>query len=374
MCGITAGIEGVPSLARYLRHLEATASWLRRSVVRGRGGSAAYFSPLVGWSRPYPETTGYLIPTLLNMEEWLPGRELRLAAIRLGEWLLSIQRSEGAWSGGLYPPRGEGRPSVFNTAQIIKGVVSLYRATGEHRWAESAGMAATWLAEGVSGDGEWRGTDYRSCVTPSYYAHAAWPMLEAWDICGDESVRQAAERVLRMVLSRRQEDGSFRAWAFEPDKPPFTHTIAYTLRGLLESARLLEDWETYGEPVVPALEFFLRRAEFTGGRLPGAYRAGWQPVRGFTCLTGNVQVALCLLIWEQRVGDLRIVNAAAKLVDYVCSTQWLRAPIAGLRGAVAGSVPLWGPYIRFRYPNWAAKYHCDALMMLIRRIGSALER
>jgi hypothetical protein len=33
-----------------------------------------------------------------------------------------------------------------------------------------------------------------------------------------------------------------------------------------------------------------------------------------------------------------------------------------LRGAVAGSSPIFGRYMAFRYPNWAAKFFMDALM------------
>jgi hypothetical protein len=32
-----------------------------------------------------------------------------------------------------------------------------------------------------------------------------------------------------------------------------------------------------------------------------------------------------------------------------------------LYGALAGSAPLWGDYMRFRYPNWAPKFFLDAM-------------
>src|SRR2546429_684052 len=47
----------------YERHLAATAGWLLKSIDHGKGGSCAYFWLPGGWSRPYPETSGYLIPT-----------------------------------------------------------------------------------------------------------------------------------------------------------------------------------------------------------------------------------------------------------------------------------------------------------------------
>ena len=35
--------------------------------------------------------------------------------------------------------------------------------------------------------------------------------------------------------------------------------------------------------------------------------------------------------------------------------------LPGIKGGVAGSYPFYGKYMRFRYPNWAVKYLCDAI-------------
>jgi hypothetical protein len=356
----------------YQRHLEATAGWLMRSIAHGHGGSCAYYAPGLGWSPPYPETTGYLIPTLLDLALWTPALQTTTAARALGGWLLQIQHSDGSWRGGVHPPKKAARASVFNTAQILQGLVALYRATGEQRWLDAAERGANWLASGVDERGLWPSNDYRAEQTPSYYSYAAWPMLAVWRCGGNETTRAAAERVLRMVLDRRLQNGVFRHWGFAEDQPAFTHTIAYTLQGLLGAADLLDDWETYGEPALAALNTLARRAELRGGYLPGAFDERWKPAGSYVCLTGNTQVALCLLQWERRAADLRLVSAAARLVDYVCSTQWLRGPLPALRGAVAGSAPLWGRYMLLRYPNWAAKYHCDALMQLLARLRAEL--
>jgi hypothetical protein len=75
-----------------------------------------------------------------------------------------------------------------------------------------------------------------------------------------------------------------------------------------------------------------------------------------------------LLLWEERAPDPRMVGAAARLVDRVCRSQRLRHPLRGLRGAVAGSSPPWGRYMTLRWPNWAAKFHADALQKLAARL------
>jgi hypothetical protein len=356
------------STFRYAEHLRATLDWLLHSIEAGGGGSSAHFSPLRGWSAPYPETTGYIIPTLLEAARTQKDQRYQEAALRAGQWLLSLQCPDGAWPGGLYAVGRPQGPSVFNTAQIIDGMVALARLQPEGPWMQASARAAGWLAAGVDSAGLWQVGNYRNGVNPSYYAQVAWPMLQAWQLSGDDAVRAAAERVLARIVELRTRHGSIAGWGFDPGKPAFTHTIAYTLRGLIESAGALENWPAYGQPCEDALERLGRKAEFGNGRLPGAFQDDWRPVNWYTCLTGNAQVALCLLRIEQRANDLRLVNAATKLVDSVCANQRIRGVGNSRRGAVGGSAPLWGRYMFMRYPNWAAKYHADALMMLMARL------
>lgn len=355
---------------RYKRHLSATMGWLERSLVKDRGGSAAYFIPGIGWSKAYPETTGYIIPTLLCAGECAARREIcRKQAIDLGNWLCTIQNNSGYWMSGLHPPTKDAIPSVFNTAQVLKGMVALFKETGDAKWLSAASRGASWLESTVDKTGLWSAGHYAAGYQPSYYTRVAWPMLEVWALNGDESLRQAAQRVLDRALNDRLENGAFGKWSFQEAKPAFTHTIAYTLRGFLESARLLNLHEAYAEPTFLALEVLLRRSELSRGRLSGTFDCDWRGDSSFACLTGCSQIAICLLIRDEIEPDLRLVNCAAKLVDFVCSTQML-GRLNPLRGAVAGSRPFWGKYMMMRYPNWAAKFHADALMRLVRRLDS----
>lgn len=365
--------QELASLAAYRSHLEITADWLLRSIEHGRGGSCAHYSPLRGWSRPYPETTGYLIPTLLALPDRLTERrrELTDAADGIGRWLLDIQNADGSWHGGLHPnPKQAG--SVFNTGQILKGMMALYRHGGDERYLAAAERGARWLADGVSAQGLWGQGDYRAKETPSYYTHVTWPMLEVWSQTGEEKIRAAAERFLQRVLGRIRKNGAVEKWGFDDVGSAFTHTIAYTIRGFQESGRLLNDYEQYGKAVEPALDVLIRKTELKNGRLPGEFDEDWTATGSYVCLTGNAQIAICLLLMEQRQPDLRVVNAAAKLVDFVGSVQRNQFGTAGMRGGVAGSYPLWGRYMVMRYPNWAAKYYCDALLRLSARIEREL--
>ena len=351
----------------YKDHLLETSEWLKKTIDPATGGSRAYYSLLSGWSSPYPETTGYIIPTMINAGKFLNKNEYIDLSINMGKWLLSIQLDRGAWQGGVYSKNGSAKPSVFNTGQILKGMTALYKLTGEQKWLDSATKGAEWLQKGVNKNGFWDFNDYRAEKTPSYYSHVAWPMLEVWKLTGDTKIKESAIRILDYILSNRLENGSFKNWGFENSRPAFTHTIAYTIRGLQESGLLLNSWHKYGVSTNKALDKLLKKAEFNNGRLPGAYKPGWKPVNHYSCLTGNLQTAICLILMEEKLNDLRIINAAAKMIDWVCDRKNL-IPSRKLKGAITGSWPIYGKYMFLRFPNWASKYFCDSIMKLIKRL------
>ena len=65
------------------------------------GCGTYYFNS--GWTSDYPETTGYIIPSLLryaayNKAQW--SEEAVNAALKAGEWLLTVQHDDCGWPGG----------------------------------------------------------------------------------------------------------------------------------------------------------------------------------------------------------------------------------------------------------------------------------
>lgn len=348
----------------YQEHLDISIDWLLRSI-RTAKGSSAHFS-FLGWSQPYPETTGYLIPTLINYAAKKENADFLIrTAESLGSWLLSIQSKNGFWNAGVHKNGMSEIPSIFNTAQILKGMASLYLETGDSKWVEAGYNGAKWLSDNLNTDGIWRIGNYRDDFNPSYYTQVAWPMLEIWNLTNDQKIKNAAVMVLDRILTLRLGNGAFNGWSFDNDKPAFTHTIAYTLRGFQESARILSQYDKYEKPVRKILDYFIRSAELNNGRIPGAFYFDLKPENKYSCLTGNVQLAICFLNYYQQTNDLRIVNSSAKAIDFVCSQQAMRHLISPLKGAVAGSYPLRGKYMRFRYPNWAVKYLADSLMKIM---------
>lgn len=342
--------------------LRGVGEWILRSERPG-GGSSAFYSPLMGWARPYPETTGYLIPTLLALRARGGEAELEALALRCGSWLKSIRNRHGSWNAGLHPPLLRRRASVFNTGQVLKGLVALWRWTGEEEWLECARQGAEWTLSGLVSGGLWRGRDYRGRGTPSYYTEVLSTLIDVAQQYGDEAGVGLAREGLDRITSRIRENGAVEGWGFGRREKAFTHTIAYTISGIQESARLLGD-PSLQEVVSPTIRRLLHESEVTGGRLPGAFDLEWRGDHGFICLTGNAQVALIFLREAARTGDRRLSDAATDLMEVARSTQSLDSLRPGVRGGIPGSLPLTGPYMRFRYPNWAAKFFADALLAL----------
>src|SRR5262245_38609739 len=104
-------------------------NWLARAQdnsVTNDGGVARHFSLVSGWGPSYPESTGYIIPTLIAAgRAGLVGnhRNLLDRARRMLDWLVGIQMPNGAFQGGTVQSSPV-VPVTFNTGQILLGLAS----------------------------------------------------------------------------------------------------------------------------------------------------------------------------------------------------------------------------------------------------------
>ncbi len=263
------------------------------------------------------------------------------------------------------------QPIVFNTGQILKGLVRSYQETSNERYLDAAKRAGNWLVEMQDLDGAWRRCTYHN--TPTVYpATAAWPLLMLHEVVSKSQYLVCAVRHFDWVCSHQQENGWFYRCAFDEQSNAYTHTIAYTVRGLLEAGLFL-NCERYLDAVTLVAEILLKRFEVTKF-LAAQYNEQWKAVAKFSCLTGNAQISIIWLKLFDRTGDVRYLNGALKINDYVKSTHDLLSENLGIRGGIKGSQPIWGKYIRYGYPNWAAKYFADALMLEDRMMQCLKER
>lgn len=344
-------------------HLDATMQWLCTAQDHGGGhGVSAAYSLAAGWEAPYPETTGYIIPTFYDFAAVSGREEFRDRAKRMADWEISVQLNTGAVRAGYLQNTGPCSPAVFNTGQVLLGYTRAYTETGEGRYAAAASAAGDWLLSVQSRDGSWRlKSPIVTTDVHAYDARTAWSLLELHRLTGVEKYRKAAVRNVEWVLHQQHKDGWFANNAFERERNPYTHNIAYVMEGLLETWALTGDercWVATSKAASRLLRIFETRRF-----MPGEFAQGWKPDASYSCLTGDAQIAgVWLRLFEAR-GDLRFLNAALKLNDYVKACQNLRAKHPGVRGGVKGSQPFGGGYTPYTFINWGAKFLADSLML-----------
>ena len=138
--------------------------------------------------------------------------------------------------------------------------------------------------------------------------------------------------------------------------------MAYAYRGLLEYAKLTSR-EDLMDLVARASRNLIQ--SFTqSGFISGVYNTQWEGVESYSCLTGNCQLSIIWLKLFKYYKDEYFLNAARCALAQVKSYQDLKSSNPGIRGGIAGSKPIWGGYITYAYPNWAAKFFIDGLMLL----------
>ena len=344
-------------------HLAGAIDWLCRAqdVRNGKpdaGGVAAGWSFEDGWLPSYPETTGYIIETFFAAAKVLERPELVQRAERMIDWELSLQLQNGAFPGHFGEPGSH--PVIFNQGQIMHGMLAGYVQLGRQDCLEAAVRGGHWMVAQQDEDGCWRSFEHYD--TPHVYnTRATWALLQTGLVANDRMLVDAARRNLDWALSQQTASGWYATNAFVPWRSPFTHTIAYAIRGFLESGVLLGE-QRYIDSAVEAGRA-LARVQRQDGWLAGTYKDGWVANAGYACLTGIAQMSLNWIRMAQVTGDESFRENARAALAYLKTTQRLADPDDAVRGGIAGSSPIWGDYSRFEYPNWAAKFFADALMM-----------
>lgn len=225
---------------------------------------------------------------------------------------------------------------------------------------EAMVRAGHWFIGQQDTDGCFRRFEHNA--TPHVYnTRATWALLSAGLVAGEPALVAGARRNLDWALGQQTPSGWYATNAFVPGRSPFTHTIAYAMRGFLECGVLLGE-QRYIDSALQAGRA-MARAQRQDGWLAGTYKDGWVADAGYACLTGIAQMSLNWTRMAQVAGDTTFRTHARAGLAYLKSTQRLDATDKTLRGGIAGSSPIWGDYSRFEYPNWAAKFFADALMM-----------
>jgi ubiquinone/menaquinone biosynthesis C-methylase UbiE len=334
-------------------------NWVGDAVLRyGRnsrdGGYAVSYSLIHGWAHGYVETTGYLVPTMLDLAQALDRPELRESALAQGPWLLGHQRADGS-----FPDINRQVSAAFDTGQVLLGLQRLHVETGEARYAEAARRACDYLAGLSEPDGSWLKAGESPGRSPPYYSRCAAAMMDFGKLVGEPRYLLAGEAFLNWAAGQQLPSGLFRHSELVVGRPYLLHTIIYVLEGFLHAYEVTGD-RRWLDVVLKGAEP-LKQANLTREIvLVSYYDADLKPASREKCITGLSQWANLALRLYELTGDEGYLTCASNSLFYLKSKQIKADPVIG--GALPGSVPFWGDYLKLAFPNWNLKFFGDALL------------
>jgi uncharacterized protein YyaL (SSP411 family) len=248
---------------------------------------------------------------------------------------------------------------------VIFGWVRAYQETGREKYLESAAKAGRYLAEHQCADGAWRKnlSKYASneMLFYTYNTRTAWALLVLAEATQSNVFKDAGIRNIEFALTQQQENGWFRSNCLVDSSQPLLHTIAYCIRGILESGILLDN-PHYVNRARKAADALMDKQR-NDGSFPGCFDDRWEPTAPWSCLTGDAQIAG---IWGrlfQQTGQPGYLERMKKANQYLMRAQMVDTANPDLYGGISGSDPMHAWYGRFEVLSWAVKFFADSLML-----------
>jgi len=333
-----------------LSALEKNISWIKKSFSVNKSlVSSKYWSLWGKWSIDYPETTGYLLTKLIRSSGTLSDQTLiNLASLQVN-YLKGLQLN----TGGFNVSKSSQESYVFDSAQIMLGLISIYKINKEAR------VLINWLISLLNNNGQFVSSNYKQDYNPSYYTRILWPILLAEQLLSTSSNKTL--KLYAYLKSLLNENGSFNKCSFDGSPFAFTHNLIYSYRGLWESSNLLNDKE-----FITVLENNLSSISdkiIKDNSFNGEYDVEWKTKKPFVCSAGNAQLVVLLLSIYKKTKNHNLLKPCHVLMQPLIKQQ--SKSFLFNKGGLSSSIPIWGKYQRFRYTNWTQKFYSDALIELL---------
>jgi uncharacterized protein YyaL (SSP411 family) len=347
-----------PDISDPQTHLKEAIAWLKLAHESSPDDGVSWgYSLKGGWRLSYRETSGYIAETFFDLAKYTQDNDAWKRAVTICKWLVQMQNQDGSISDPRYGSGG----IVFDTGQVLQGLIRAYEETQESCFLQAAEAAGDWLVEVSDETGRWTKNTFGG-IPHVYNTRVAWKLLKLHTISPKPERLRVALANLDWAISL-QNNGWFEQCAFESGAAPFTHNIAYTIRGLLEAGYLLSEQKYIDAAMngAKAVMQHLRSDGFISGQIDARKSVG-----NYCCLTGNCQMAIIWLKLFEKTGEQQYYESALASLQYVMFTQDIHTQNFNIRGGIKGSQPIWGKYTRLSYPNWATKFFIDGLLLLIK--------
>ena len=344
------------------RHIAEAAAWLCRAQDFGSDRGVAWGTIFgQGFTASYPETTGYIICTFLDLARHFGDDQYRSRAIEMGQWEALVQMSSGAVMGGMC--NAKPTPAIFNTGMVLLGWAALLRGTASDVFLQAGRRSANWLLEMQAPDGNWTlgNSQFAKPDFTLYNVKAAWGLAEFGVAAGENAFVAAALRNAEFAISKQLRNGWFPDCCLNNSTRPLLHTIAYTMQGLVGMGKLVKRHDLIDAAINTAdsLLALMDDDGFIPGKILKDFSAGCK----WCCLTGTAQTSIVWSELERLTGDPRYGAAAERANHYLMARHDISSQDPSIRGGLAGSWPVWGAYGKYKILNWATKFFIDALLI-----------
>jgi SAM-dependent methyltransferase len=346
------------------RHIQLAADWLLKAQENGNdaGYSRGFYLYKKGWDKSYIETTGYIIPTMLEIAKYLDDEKYFHSAYNAGEWLLEVQNDSGSFS-----DIDNGVELVFDTGQVLYGLIALFENDkiidkDKKRYLNAIEKAAVWLCKVQDNDGSWSRYGYQQ-IGHSYYTRVAYILYKAGIVCQNEDFKKSSSHMIEWTLKQQSKNGFFDKLYFSKEQKPLLHTMIYVLEGLYDYYKLTKSekvWSALIKNAEKLKEINLNRDLL----LCSQYNENFECVNNERCMTGLAQWSNLAFQLYEKTLDKGYLQCAERTLYYLNSKQFKNN--VDLKGSLPGSVPFWGEYAPFSAVNWGVKFYIDAMLHYVK--------
>ncbi len=341
-------------------HIKMASDWLLKAqnIDNDNGYSRGFYLYKGGWDKSYIETTGYIIPTLLQVYELTKNIKYKNSALEAGSWLLNIQKSNGAFT-----DIDNDIELVFDTGQVLYGLIALYELNDiedelREKYKDAIFRASNWLCTVQDNDGSWTQFGFNG-IAHSYYSRVSSILYKAGVLLDSDKFKDSASKHINWVLSCQNKNGFFDKLKFTENEDSLLHTIVYVLEGLYDYYILTEDKTVLKALLINANKF----KEINTNKdllLCSQYDENFNCINNERCITGLAQWSNLSFKLYKLTQDNEYLYVAQKTLYYLKAKQFKSND--DLKGSLPGSVPFWGTYAAYSAVNWGVKFYIDALL------------
>lgn len=350
-------------------YMLSVLEWLKNATaVHQEGGISSHYNLITKkYLPPFPETTGYLIPTLVEIESAIENSGALELARQGADWLIKRQREDGSIRCNLDLNtdlnRGPDIVTAFDCGAILRGFIAIYSATKEEKYCVAAESLSQFLQRSQQ-SGAWPDLTFFDYFG-SHNSLVGYSLILAGETFNNPSLRASGIATLERIRSQIEPNGFIRQCQFhnaQKDDVAFLHPLAYTVEGYLKTSLLLKD-DSYLNLVTGTIHALWREFELRQSLLASHYDFKWRRNSHYSAFTANAQVAEILFRVGDTWDDLRFTSSALKMTELLRTQIDIHHSNVGIRGGCPGSFPIYGDYDVFAMNNWGAKYFLDASML-----------